>query len=215
MCSSDLAPWLPRRLGDKDIVTWLNRTTFFDQPLTAQGARLVANLQTTGARGGHDLHYRVLRDLGVFGRVECEDPTDPSPCAAQGQATGIKERGQVVGWSQDSSGVHRPFLYQDGQLRDLGIFPGENVQPVAINQRGQIAGTHWRYGPAGLQSGAFLWDGGTLQDLGSLGPAIAVTALNERGGVVGWSGASWFTAHAVVWRDGVTYDLGLGPAGGD
>jgi putative flavoprotein involved in K+ transport len=59
------APWLPRRLGDKDIVTWLNRTTFFDQPLPAQGARLVANLQTTGARGGHDLHYRVLRDLGV------------------------------------------------------------------------------------------------------------------------------------------------------
>ena len=59
------APWLPRRLGDKDIVTWLNRTTFFDQPLPAQGARLVANVQTTGARGGHDLHYRVLRDLGV------------------------------------------------------------------------------------------------------------------------------------------------------
>ena len=59
------APWLPRRLGDKDIVTWLNRTTFFDQPLPAQGARLVANLQTTGARGGHDLHYRVVRDLGV------------------------------------------------------------------------------------------------------------------------------------------------------
>ena len=157
----------------------------------------------------------VLRDLGVFGRVECEDPTDPSPCAAQGQATGINERGQVVGWSQDSSGVHRPFLYQDGQMRDLGIFPGESVEPVAINQRGQIAGTHWRYGPAGLESGAFLWDGGTVQDLGSLGPAIAVTAMNERGDVVGWSGANWFTAHAVVWRDGVMYDLGLGPAGGD
>jgi putative flavoprotein involved in K+ transport len=25
----------------------------------------VANLQATGARGGHDLHYRVLQDLGV------------------------------------------------------------------------------------------------------------------------------------------------------
>jgi len=59
------APWVPRRLGDKDIVTWLNQTAFFDQPLPAQGARLFANLQMTGARGGHDLHYRVLRDLGV------------------------------------------------------------------------------------------------------------------------------------------------------
>ena len=44
------SPWIPRRLGDKDIVTWLNRTTFFDQPLPAQGARLVANVQAT--KGG-------------------------------------------------------------------------------------------------------------------------------------------------------------------
>ena len=157
----------------------------------------------------------VLRDLGVFGRVECEDPTDPSPCAAEGQATGINERGQVVGWSQDSSGVHRPFLYQDGQLHDLGIYPGEHVQPVAINQRGQVAGTHSGYGPAGFHQGAFLWDGGIVQDLGSLGPAIGVTAMNGRGDVVGWSGANFLTSHAFVWRNGVMYDLGFGPAGGD
>lgn len=62
------APWAPRRLGDKDVVTWLTGTPFFDQPLGAlpsPAARLGANVQASGARGGHDLHYRVLQHLGV------------------------------------------------------------------------------------------------------------------------------------------------------
>ena len=62
------APWVPRRLDGTDIVTWLAKTTFFDQPLSAlssPGDRLVANIQATGARGGHDLHYRTLQALGV------------------------------------------------------------------------------------------------------------------------------------------------------
>lgn len=62
------APWSPRRLGDLDIVTWLDRAGFYDQPrsaLPSPAARLVANIQATGANGGHDLHFRVLQDLGV------------------------------------------------------------------------------------------------------------------------------------------------------
>jgi putative flavoprotein involved in K+ transport len=62
------APWSPRRLGDLDIVTWLDRAGFYDQPRSALPSpteRLVANVQTTGANGGHDLHYRVLHDMGV------------------------------------------------------------------------------------------------------------------------------------------------------
>ena len=62
------APWVPRRLDGTDIVTWLAKTTFFDQPLSALSSpadRLVANIQATGARGGHDLHYRTLQALGV------------------------------------------------------------------------------------------------------------------------------------------------------
>jgi putative flavoprotein involved in K+ transport len=62
------APWLPRRVDDRDIVTWLKETTFFDVPLSAlpsPAARLSANLQVTGRRGGHDLHYRTLQAMGV------------------------------------------------------------------------------------------------------------------------------------------------------
>jgi thioredoxin reductase len=62
------APWSPRRLDGLDIATWLDRAGYFDQPLStlpSPAARLVANVQATGARGGHDLHYRVLQQMGV------------------------------------------------------------------------------------------------------------------------------------------------------
>ena len=62
------APWLPRRVDGRDIVTWLNQTSFFDTPLSAlpsPAARLGANLQVSGRRGGHDLHYRTLQAAGV------------------------------------------------------------------------------------------------------------------------------------------------------
>ena len=62
------APWLPRRLGDHDIVWWAQETGFLDQPVEAladPAERLVANLQNSGRGGGHSLHFRTLRDLGV------------------------------------------------------------------------------------------------------------------------------------------------------
>ena len=80
------APWLPRRPGGRDIVTWLKDTSFFDTPLSAlpaPTARLGANLLVTGQRGGHDLHYRTLQAMGVqlLGRltgVEGHRPASPT-----------------------------------------------------------------------------------------------------------------------------------------
>ena len=62
------APWLPRRLGDRDIVWWAREIGFLDQPVEAlpdPAERLAANLQNSGHDGGHTLSYRTLRDLGV------------------------------------------------------------------------------------------------------------------------------------------------------
>jgi putative flavoprotein involved in K+ transport len=62
------AGWIPRRTGGLDTVTWITRAGFYEgsaSALPSPQARLVANVQATGARGGHDLHYRVLQDLGV------------------------------------------------------------------------------------------------------------------------------------------------------
>jgi putative flavoprotein involved in K+ transport len=62
------ASWFPRRLGDRDLSWWALETGFLDVTvgsLPTPEARLAANVQASGARGGHDLHYRTLRELGV------------------------------------------------------------------------------------------------------------------------------------------------------
>ena len=72
------APWLPRRIGDHDLVWWARETGYFDRPLSSlpsPAARLSANLLTTGRDGGHDLHLRTLRAMGVtlLGRFVAAD----------------------------------------------------------------------------------------------------------------------------------------------
>jgi putative flavoprotein involved in K+ transport len=62
------APWLPRRIGDRDAAWWGVEAGFFDAPLSSlpsPAARLAANVQHSGNRGGHDVHYRTLRAIGV------------------------------------------------------------------------------------------------------------------------------------------------------
>ena len=77
------APWMPRRLGDRDMLAWVVETPVMEATvadLPSPMARLTANLQTSGSRGGHDLHYRTLQALGVkfLGHfIGCEDGVIP------------------------------------------------------------------------------------------------------------------------------------------
>lgn len=62
------AAWLPRRIEGRDIVSWVLETPFLHQTLgdlPSPAARLLANFQTSGRDGGHDLHYRTLARMGV------------------------------------------------------------------------------------------------------------------------------------------------------
>jgi putative flavoprotein involved in K+ transport len=62
------AGWAQRRIGDHDLFWWLSEAGDLDDgvdSLAGPAARLAANLQATGHRGGHDLHYRTLRRMGV------------------------------------------------------------------------------------------------------------------------------------------------------
>ena len=62
------APWSSRRVADRDVFYWTIETGMLDETLAdllSPSARLIANAQATGHRGGHDLHYRVLQQIGV------------------------------------------------------------------------------------------------------------------------------------------------------
>jgi len=70
--------WAPRRMGGHDLVWWLTETGFADRTLAdlpSPAARLLGNPQASGHGGGHDLHYRTLKELGVelVGRFEGVD----------------------------------------------------------------------------------------------------------------------------------------------
>jgi putative flavoprotein involved in K+ transport len=60
--------YIPRRVEGRDIVSWLEETTFFSRKVTDlpdPAMKLLANPQCSGGRGGHDLNYRTLQKLGV------------------------------------------------------------------------------------------------------------------------------------------------------
>ncbi|MGX5695759.1 flavin-containing monooxygenase [Agromyces soli] len=68
------APAIPRRIGGRDTVEWLEAIGFYEQVIEAQPSptvRFASNPLVTGAQGGHDLNLRTLADEGVHlcGRV--------------------------------------------------------------------------------------------------------------------------------------------------
>lgn len=72
------SPWLPRRVGGRDIFWWATESGFMDTPLSALEdpiERLSANPQLSGRDGGHDLNFRTLAAMGVtlLGRFEGSD----------------------------------------------------------------------------------------------------------------------------------------------
>jgi putative flavoprotein involved in K+ transport len=62
------APWLPRKIGDRDFVWWSHETGFLDvrvEDLPTPEARLFGNVVASGHDLGHDLHLRTLQAQGV------------------------------------------------------------------------------------------------------------------------------------------------------
>jgi probable HAF family extracellular repeat protein len=139
----------------------------------------------------------------------------------------INDRGQIAGTSYTSY-VADPntgtppvgvFLWQNGEMRDLGNLGGDNgflgaYNIVnAFNNRGEVAGGMVAAGNQFVHT--FLWDGEKLSDLGTLGGNISFArGINDAGEVTGLSTLPGDQLnHGYLWRNGVMTDLGT--LGGD
>jgi probable HAF family extracellular repeat protein len=94
-------------------------------------------------------------------------------------------------------------------VTDLGYLGTGQVN--GINNSGQVVGS---YSTSGGASHAFLYSGGVMTDLGTLGGTYSwASAINDAGQVVGYSSSARGYTHAFLYSGGSMKDLGT--LGGD
>jgi len=143
-----------------------------------------------------------MRDLGSLAPLDCA--TTPKTNCNPGWANAVNAHGVVVGMSFVDR-VWRAFIWENGEMRDLGAFPDHHTAALAINDRDQVIGVVG----AGYYDSTFFWENGRTQlvtisalDRPDLGPNGEVVGTMFVGG----------EAHAFVWQAGVLTDLGPGSA---
>jgi probable HAF family extracellular repeat protein len=157
--------------------------------------------------------HGVMRDLDTLGGTD-------------GMAFLTNERGQIMGqfYVQGTTTIDSIFWDEDGTATDIGSLGGTNSNcgqqscgPYWINNRGQVVGNSTLAGEA-VHHG-FLWDWGTLTDLGTLGgDSSDANSINDSGVVVGRADVPGsLTHHGILWtpKHGVMTTTDLGVIGGD
>jgi probable HAF family extracellular repeat protein len=143
---------------------------------------------------------------------------------------GANDRGQVIGvalnaipdpFSFFGATQARAFLWEHGEMEDLGTLGGPDAFGQYINDRGQVSGFSYISHTPNPSTGVptvdpFLWEKGKgMQDLGGLGGTFGqVNDMNSQGQVVGTSNlAGDLFTHGFTWSKGVLTDVGT--LGGD
>jgi probable HAF family extracellular repeat protein len=154
-----------------------------------------------------------LRDIGTLG----------GPDAVPGPGCNNQRPGTVVGGSytsftpNEASGIptQDPFLWDNGQMRDLGNLGGTVSFGQCANNRGEVIGIsslgeHPEACPGGAGCHAFLWAHGSMKDLGTLGGGSSQAIwINDSGVIAGSADLPTEGIHdAVRWKDGQILDLG-------
>jgi probable HAF family extracellular repeat protein len=159
-----------------------------------------------------------ITDLGTFGGNESA-------------ATAANDRGQAVGGAANSTPdpysmvpaatQSRAFLWQHGQLRNLGTLGGPDSAAWAVDNQGEVAGVSYLNASVNAVTGQpttylFLWRRNKMRNLGNLGGSAGINQMNEKGQFVGSSDLKGdHVSHPYLWDGRTLLDLGtLGGSNG-
>jgi probable HAF family extracellular repeat protein len=118
-------------------------------------------------------------------------------------AFAVNDNGQVAGESTASDGAYHAFLY-NGAMTDLGA--GDYSYAYGINNAGQTVGQ--------ANNEAFLYSGGSITYLGSLGGDLSeARAVNASGTIAGWANTLGGPEQAFIYSGGSMRGLGGLPGG--
>jgi probable HAF family extracellular repeat protein len=123
--------------------------------------------------------------------------------------------GQIVGFSQNSSGRYHAVLWGDGGISDLGTFSSQHGGSYdsygnGINDDGDVVGSS--YGDQGER--AFLWTaGGGMVELGGVGDYNRAYKINNDSEIEGYAQFGCCDPHSFVWTAAAGM-LDLGTFGG-
>jgi probable HAF family extracellular repeat protein len=150
----------------------------------------------------------VMQDVGTLGGTDAV-------------ALLINDQGQIVGASYTSSAPSAycganfgaslttgAFLYENGEMKNIGSFGGTCTFPTDLNDQGEIVGISTL--PGDKYQHAFLWNG-SLKDLHNNigGHNAAAIGINDGGNAVGFASLSGDQyVHAALWKQGTMIDLG-------
>ncbi len=133
-------------------------------------------------------------------------------------ANDINDSAHVTG-SASSEGNGYAFVYRGNGLENLGLLGNDGYlgsdfsSGNGINNQDQVVGSSTigavdgNGDPTG-QYHAFLWNNGTLTDLGTLGGMNSgANAINDSGQIVGNANLASGDTHACLWQNGTITDL--------
>ncbi len=101
----------------------------------------------------------------------------------QAVALGVSDSGHIIGTHYDENGQCHGWIWQKGNVKDIGTLGGSFCAPYAVNSKGVVVGVSHN---ADYQNHAFIWCEGLMTDLFPQADFSVATDINEYGDVIGY-----------------------------